>query len=464
MSLRWYWSFFATFLALICSTIIALSIISLEHSERQPDQEHQIQLIASMLSDALRMPMMAGSRAEVDTLLEGYVDVSPGSIIYLRWANGESEQFGAGKVPSAVTSLSGLGLRAAPVKEQERWYAQSINFDKVALGTIAWYSPPPIQNTYTGKVRFLALILALLGGGLAYLFAGRLSRLMYMLSKASRRVGAGDFSVHIPSYGRGEAGKAVDDFNQMVFQLEDRQATLGLFGHYQNPQQVSNGFDKTLMNTDCPARTVAVMVVDMVDFTGYMSTAREFGGLSELNRFFSALDNTISAQGGHIDHLSGGRLVAVFNHPFNLENYQSQAALTALAVIEISKKLFLHRAAGNAVTFNVGLTQGEVLTGYLGAGKHREFRFIGAPVLLAEQLAKLGSAHEIIAGGKFLKHLDDSFKLNNLATRTLSDGQSLDVASILSATELRVIEVQNSVTRALRNIEPADKDNIQDAC
>ena len=455
MSLRWYWSFFAAFLAVICSAVMALSIINLEHDARRANQDHQIQLTVSMLSAALKMPMMADSRAEVDALLKGFIDISPGSIIHLRWANGESEQFGSGNVPNAVTSLSGSHVQATPVKGQDRWYAQNIHFNKIALGAIALYTPDSDHDIYTGEIRFLALLLALLGGGLAYRFAGRLSRIIRMLSKASKRVGEGDFSVHVPSSGSGETRKTVDDFNLMVSQLADRQTTLGLFGHYQNPQQVSDGFDKTLINTDCPARTVAVMAVEMVDFIGYMSTAHEFGGLSELNRFFSILDNAISAHGGHIDHLSGGRLVAVFNHPFNLKNYQSQAALTALIVIEISKRLSLHRSGGNAVKFKVGLAQGEVLTGYLGAGRHREFRFIGTPVSLAEHLVMLGSDHDIIAGGEMLKQLGNDFGQNNLAVRTLADGQHLRVASILPVTKRLLMEIQNSASTAIDNTEPA---------
>ncbi len=456
MSLRWFWSFSAVFLIIGCSTVMALSIFNVEYDARKTDRNTQIRLTVSILSEALRMPMMADSRTEVDTLLESLIDISPGAIIYLRWGNGENEQFGAGEVPPAVRILSGL-IQAASVKGQESWYAQSINFDKINLGTIALYLPAPAHDIYTGEVKLLliiiVLLLALLGGGLVYYSTGGLSRSMRILSKALRQVGAGDFSAHIPGYDRSEMGQAFGDFNQMVSQLAQRQTTLELFGHYQNPQQVSDGFDKTLINTDCPARTVVIMAVEMVDFAGYMSTAREFGGLSELNRFFSILDKIILAYGGHIDHLSGSRLVAVFNHPSNLKNYQDQAAITSLVIIEISKRLSLHRADGGSVEFKVGLAQGEVFTGYLGAGKNREFRIIGAPVLLAEHLVMLGSGHDVIAGGEILLQLGYRFGQNDLGARTLAGGQSLHVASILPVTQRLIMEVKNSASAAINDIE-----------
>jgi class 3 adenylate cyclase len=432
---------------------MALSIINVEHDARQADQDDQIRLIASVLSDALRMPMMADSRAEVDTLLERFIDSSPGAMIYLHWANGKSEQFGAGNPPDAVSSLPNLHLRAAFIKGQDRWYAQSINFNKTNLGTITLYLPTPTQDIYTGEIKFLlvmiALLLALLGGGLAYRLTGGLSMLMRLLSKASKQVGAGDFSIHIPSDGRGELGQVFGDFNQMVSQLAQRQVTLELFGHYQNPQQISDGFDRTLINTNCPTRTVAVMVIEMVDFVGYMTTARDSGGLSELNRIFSILDNIISANGGHIDHFSGGRLVAIFNHHFNLKNYQDRAAITSLAVIEASKKLSLHQSGRDAVEFKVGLVQGEVLTGYLGAGRHREFKATGAPVLLAEQLVMLGSGSDVIAGGEILKQLGYGFGQDDLGIQTLASGQNLHVASIQPATQRLLMEVHNSASAAI---------------
>ncbi|ATX78591.1 Adenylate cyclase, class 3 [Mariprofundus aestuarium] len=456
MSLRWSWSLFSVLLTLVSSAVIALSMITVERDALRAGQENQLRLTASILSEALSMPMMADSRAEVDRLLEKFIETSPGAMIYLRWANGESETFGEGRIPSDVTSS--LHVKGASVERQERWYAQGIDFNNSNLGTIALHLPAPEDDIYSGEMKLflamLALLLAMLAGALAYRFSAAITQLMHRLSAASRKVGTGDFSVHIPGYGSGEMGKSVGDFNQMVSQLSSRQMTLGLFGRYQNPQQVSDSFDRTLVNSDQPARTVAVMAVEMVDFGAYSSSIRESGGLSGLNRFFSVLDNIVSANGGHVDSISGSRMVAVFNHPLNLKNYQERAAMASLEIIEASKNLSLQQSDGTAVAFNVGLAQGEVLTGYLGSGKHREFRAVGAPVSLAEHLALLGSGDEIIAGGEILHQLGYGFEQSSLGTQTLAGGESLQVANITPNTERLIEAVQQGVSAAISNMEP----------
>lgn len=455
MTLRWFWSCLAAFLTLICSAVMALSIMNFEQDARLAGHNKQIQLTTSILSMTLKMPMMADSRVEVDTLLEEFVDISPDTTIYLRWANGKHEQFGAGEIPDAISSLSGMHAQAAPVKGQQYWYVQSIDFKKIYLGTIALYLPPPVHDIYNGKVKFLlvmiVLLLALLGGGLAYHFTGGLSKWVRMVSKISKQVGAGDFSVHIPHYGKGETAQASEDFNQMISRLVQRQTTLRLFGHYQNPQQVSDSFDRALINTNCPSKTVAVMAVEMVDFVGYISTTRKSGGLLRLNRFLGILEKIISEHGGHLIHLSGGRLIAVFNHPLNLKNYQDKAALASLAIVEVSKTQPLQQPGGDTVEFTVGLVQGEVLMGYLGTGRHRAFRVIGAPVSLAESLAMLGGGHEVIAGGDILQQLGYGFGQNNLGIQTLAGGQNLHVASILPESKSLIMQVNKCASAVIND-------------
>ncbi|ATX82927.1 Adenylate and Guanylate cyclase catalytic domain-containing protein [Mariprofundus ferrinatatus] len=457
MSLRWSWSLFAAFLTLAGSAVMALSIIAVERDALRVERDDYVRYTLSMLSGALRMPMMADSRTEVDRLMEEFVATSPGSIVYLRWANGESEQFGEGVIPDAVSSLPSHHLQLLSVEGQERWYAQGVNLNKTDLGVIALHMPAPEEDVYSsGKkllIAMVALLLAMLAGALMYRFSGTLTDLMRRISMASRQVGGGDFSVHIPGYGSGEIGEAVGDFNQMVSRLSHRQMTHEVFGRYQSPQQVSDGFERTLVNTDHPARTVAVMAVEMVDFAGYISDLRELGGLSELNRFFRILHAIVSENGGHLDAISGGHMVAVFNHPFNLRNYQDRAAKCALELIEASKMLSLHRSDGSTVAFKIGLAQGEVLTGFLGAGRHREFRAVGAAVSLAEHLALLGSEHDVIAGGEILHQLAYAFEKSGVENRTLAGGESLQVAKISPKTERLIAEVQKAASTAIHHLE-----------
>jgi len=175
--------------------------------------------------------------------------------------------------------------------------------------------------------------------------------------------------------------------------------------------------------------------------------------LPALNRFFSMLNGIVSAYGGHIDYLTGDRLVAVFNHPFNQKNYQNKAARTALAIIEASRKLSLNHPKKGSVVFKVGLAQGEVITGYLGTRRHREFRVVGTPISLAEHLTMLESDHGVIAAGKIRWQLGRDFNQNDLGTWELLDGQSMHCVSILAATQHFAREIHDGVLALLNDID-----------
>ncbi|MFQ5355788.1 MAG: HAMP domain-containing protein [Mariprofundaceae bacterium] len=457
MSLRWVWSFSAVLLTAVVSVIMALSILSIENEARRASEDNQIRLLVSILSEAVSIPMMAHSLAEVDSILNSFIEDSSGAIVHLHWRNGTIEQFGNGRIPKAVSSLSGVSQQAIPVQGLEGWYARGINFNEIRLGTIALYMPTSGKHIYTGKslvwLGLLTFFLALLSGILVYRFCGDLSKSMQILSDASRQVGEGDFSVHVPSYGRREIRGAIGSFNQMVSSLAHRQAIQEVFGHYKNPQQVSDAFDKSLIFTNRPSRKVSVVVVGMVNFVDYMSGSQKFDALSGLNQFFKLLIEIITTHGGHIDCLSGDRLVAVFNHPANLRNYQNIAAEIALVAMELSKKLSLSRPDGSPVVFRAGLAHGEAMTGYLGEGKCREFRIVGAPLTMAEQLLILGKGHEVLADRETMLQLGRDFGHKDLGVLTLADGQNIRCVTIKSITEEMHAEIEEYALAALNSLE-----------
>ncbi len=462
MSLRWAWSFSAVLLTAVVSVIMALSILSIENEVRRASEDNQIRLLVSILSDAVSIPMMAHSQAEVDSILNSFIEASPGAIIRLHWRNGASEQFGNGRIPSAVSSLSGITLQAMRIQGLAGWYARGINFNEIRLGTIALYMPGSSENIYTEKsvvwLGLLTFFLALLSGILVYRFCGDLSKSMQILSDASKKVGEGDFSVHVPNYGRREIRSAIGSFNQMVSSLAHRRATNEIFGHYKNPQQVSDSFDKSLIFTNRPSRKVSVVVVGMVNFVDYISISQKFDALSGLNQFFGLLIEIITTLGGHIDRLSGDRLVAVFNHPANLRNYQNIAAETALVAMKLSKKLSLSHPDGSPVVFRAGLAHGEALTGYLGEGKCREFRVVGAPLAIAEQLLLQGKDHQVLASRETMLQLGRDFGHKDLGVLTLADGQNIRCVTIKSLTEEMHAEIEEYVSEAFNSLE-ADIDN-----
>lgn len=460
MSLRTLWSLLTIFLVAIVAVTMMISIADIEKQAWQNSEDEQARLLIGLLSDELKMPMLAVSTPEVDHLIKMFKSHLPGSSIFLHWASGETEKFGDVIIPAGIESLTALPDAAAPVTGHDKWFSMGIKYNHIQLGSIAVLFPGKSwrENDLNIKMHLTAMaaVAALLASLLVYSISGGIVKQLRLLARACRRVSSGDFAVQLPIHSANEFGKAFHQFNKMVSKLEHREKVYDLYGRYQRPHLVADEYDRNTRLDDHLEREVSVVAVEMIDFDTYLQQTDSEQAIEMLNRSFALLQQLVHAFGGHVDQVSGARLVAVFNHPFDLKCHENQAAKAALGMIEAGEKMAISRPDGGVMAFRVGMAFGKVAVGHLGVGRRKEFTIIGAPISLAMQLAGFGGGSCVIAQYGTMLSLGHGFRQKDLGQQTLPDGRVLRCINILPGEAYVSQEIEAVVSKALVRAEPDD--------
>ncbi|WP_236075438.1 adenylate/guanylate cyclase domain-containing protein [Mariprofundus sp. EBB-1] len=467
MSLRMLWSLLTIFLVAIVAVVMMVSISHIEKKAWHESEDQQAKLLISLLSDELKMPMVAVSNPEVDNLIKMFMQQTSGASVFLRWANGTTEKFGERIVPQEVEALSALTGEAMQIKGLDKWYAIGVQYNATHLGTIAVFFPGESWRQSDLQIKLnltiVAAIIALLASLLVYGMSGRVVNQLRFLAMASKRVGSGDFSVQIPVYSSNEFGKSFHQFNKMVSSLEHREKVFDLYGHYQRPNLVADEYDRNTRHESYVERNVTVLALEMHNFDDYIKACNHQHLMSDLNRVFALFQQIVQAFGGHVDQIVGDRLIAVFNHPFDLKSHENQAAKAGLALIEANMRLNQSQADANKMLFTVALAIGEVIVGHLGVGRRKEFTIVGTPVALAQQLSQLSNLQglsedspSVVAQYGTMLSLGHGFKQKDLGKQNLSDGTAVRCIRILAGEAYVSQEIDEVVDKALKRSEPEE--------
>jgi len=459
MSLRWGWSLLTMVMVAAVAVAMMVSIVDIEKKAWKASEQEQAELLITLLSDELKMPMLAGSKNEVATLVSMFIHEVPGATVFLHWASGESETFGDGFIPEQINGLEKLDAKPQALRGLDKWYAMGVKYNTAQMGSVALYVPGKSWDVYDAEIKLrvavVAAVIALLAALLVYMRSGRIVNYLRMLARASKRVGAGDFSVHVPVQTQNEFGKAFNHFNQMVSSLEHREKIHDMYGEYQRPQAVADEFDRNAQRSE-KSREVTVLSIDMVGFNHYLSRVGQEDALSTLNRSFALFQFIVHQFGGHIDSVSGDAMIAVFNHPFELKNHENQGVKAGIAILEASRRLEISRPEGGTVVFRVGLAIGEVIIGHLGVGRRKSLTILGEPISLASQMAKVGDGTAVAAPYGTMLSLGHGFKQKELGMRTLANGSEARCITILPGEAYVEQEVEEAVNNAFMRIEPGN--------
>jgi len=454
------WSLLTIFLVAMVAVVMMVSIAHIEKKAWYESEDHQAKLLMGLLSDELKMPMVAVSKPEIDSLVTMFMRQASATSVFLRWENGETESFGKGTIPTPIEALSGLPVGIMQVAGQAKWYATGIHYNTTQLGSIAVLFPGKSWRDNDLQIKLdltiTAAVIALLASLLVYALSGRMVKQLRLLAMASKRVGSGDFSVQIPIYSSNEFGKSFHQFNKMVSKLEHREKVFDLYGRYQRPNLVADEYDRNTRLDTYDEREVSVLAIEMANFEAYIEQCPHQDVMMNLNRVFALFQQIVQSFGGHVDQVLGDKMIAVFNHPFDLKSHENQAAKAGLAILEANKKwnVASKEASDTLMLFTVGLAIGEVIVGHLGVGRRKEFTVVGAPLLLALQLSRVGDDASLSAQYGTMLALGHGFKQKDLGQQHLSDGSELRCIHILLGEDYVQHEINDVVGKAFKSAKP----------
>jgi adenylate cyclase len=138
-------------------------------------------------------------------------------------------------------------------------------------------------------------------------------------------------------------------------------------------------------------KSLAVMFVDLRDFTRVAEKRLPFDVVFILNEFFGVVGTAIVEQGGRIDKFLGDGLLAIFGERSGLAIGCRQALRAAraidLALDHVNAKLEVE--VGRTLRVGVGIDAGALVVGRIGFGDAVDFTVIGNPVNVASRLEGL---------------------------------------------------------------------------
>lgn len=135
-------------------------------------------------------------------------------------------------------------------------------------------------------------------------------------------------------------------------------------------------------------RDIAVLFVDIRGFTPMSESLEPEQVVDILNSYLNLTTNSIFSNGGTLDKFIGDATMAVFNAPFDLDDYVYKAVKTAWAIVcggnAIESKF--QEKYGKSVAFGVGVNCGPAVVGNIGCDFRMDYTAIGDTVNTAARL------------------------------------------------------------------------------
>lgn len=135
-------------------------------------------------------------------------------------------------------------------------------------------------------------------------------------------------------------------------------------------------------------RDVAVLFVDIRGFTPLSESLEPEQVVDILNGYLELTTESIFRHGGTLDKFIGDATMAVFNSPFDLEDYVYKAILTAWDIVQGGNRIeeeYFGRY-GKHVGFGVGVNCGPAVVGNIGCEFRMDYTAIGDTVNTAARM------------------------------------------------------------------------------
>ena len=160
-------------------------------------------------------------------------------------------------------------------------------------------------------------------------------------------------------------------------------------------------------------RDIAVLFVDIRGFTT-MSEALEPEQVVEiLNEYLTLTTKSIFDNSGTLDKFVGDATMAVFNSPFDLEDYEYKAVCAAMDIVkggEAIEEKFQKRF-GRSVGFGVGVNCGPAVVGNVGCDFRMDFTAIGDTVNTAARLEANAKKGQVLISDVLYERLKDRLEV-----------------------------------------------------
>lgn len=185
-----------------------------------------------------------------------------------------------------------------------------------------------------------------------------------------------------------------------VSELLHKKKVLAAFKKYVAPQVVEEiakrkDFQIVLGGEN---RNIAVLFVDIRGFTPMSESLEPEQVVDILNEYLQLTTQSVFNNGGTLDKFIGDATMAIFNAPFDLDDYIYKAVCTARDIAagsaELERKLM--ERFGRSISFGIGINCGNAVVGNIGCEHRMDYTAIGDTVNTAARLESNAKPGQIL--------------------------------------------------------------------
>ncbi len=182
-------------------------------------------------------------------------------------------------------------------------------------------------------------------------------------------------------------------------------------------------------------RDIAVLFVDIRGFTTMSELLEPEQVVAILNRYLNLTTNAIFKNKGTLDKFVGDATMAVFNSPFELDDYEFRSVCAAMDIVEGGKTLEaeLMKEFGRSVGFGVGVNCGPAVVGNVGCEFRMDFTAIGDTVNTAARLEANAAKGQVLISDVLYERIKDRVEVEPIGEIPLKGkSKGVFVYSVLS--------------------------------
>ena len=160
-------------------------------------------------------------------------------------------------------------------------------------------------------------------------------------------------------------------------------------------------------------REIAAMFVDIRGFTSLSENLEPEEVVEILNEYLNLTTHAIFKNGGTLDKFIGDATMAVFNAPFDLDDYIYRAVCTARDIVAGAQDLEdrMEKRFHKKVNFGIGISCGPAVVGNVGCDFRMDYTAIGDTVNTASRLEGKAMAREILISEQVYEALKDRIRV-----------------------------------------------------
>lgn len=163
-------------------------------------------------------------------------------------------------------------------------------------------------------------------------------------------------------------------------------------------------------------RDIAVLFVDIRGFTTMSEILEPEQVVAILNNYLNLTTKAIFKNQGTLDKFVGDATMAVFNSPFDLEDYTFKAVCAAKDIVDGAKELEekLMKEFGRSVGFGVGVNCGPAVVGNIGCEFRMDFTAIGDTVNTAARLEANAKRGQVLISDAVYTRVKDRIEVEEV--------------------------------------------------